>query len=100
MIQRYAVFNPLSGTHTYVDTMEEAIATKATFAEALYDAHASGNGINPVNVAEDGSILWSQTQTAAPGNVSVQVIDPNSPGVLIPIDKMPVTLVDPSIEHS
>lgn len=100
MIQRYAVFNPMTGTHTYVDTMEEAVATKTTFAEALYDAHTFNSGINQVSVDEDGSILWSQHQMAAPDSASVQVIDPNAPAVFIPIQGIPLTTIDPDAGHS
>ena len=59
MITKYAVFNPLNGQYTKVDTKEECYSVTVQNVIEFYKAHSSIYHISEIQVDEDGNETWS-----------------------------------------
>lgn len=59
MITKYAVFNPLNGQYTKVDTKEQCYSVTAQNVIEFYKAHSNMYHISEIQVDENGNETWA-----------------------------------------
>lgn len=61
MTTKFAIINPATGTYEFVATKSELTETIATMAFEFFLLHTHGNPVSLVEVLEDGSEVWRNT---------------------------------------
>ncbi len=59
----YAIFNPATGTHSFVETLDEATTEALQVVLEFFLQHSHGSVIQEVEVSPDGSVKWSSPTT-------------------------------------
>lgn len=62
MQTKYAIFNPATGKHDYVNTIDEVPAKIASMALEYYKSHSSGTAYNIVSIDDNGWETWTSPQ--------------------------------------
>jgi hypothetical protein len=65
MITKYAVFNPLTGQYTKVDTKEESYNTLVQNVLEMYKVNSHIHTITELQVDENGNETWISTDNGA-----------------------------------
>jgi hypothetical protein len=58
MQTKYAVFNPLDGSYTILETIEEATTAASEIAYNFYYAQAGGSPVNTIEIDDNGGEVW------------------------------------------
>jgi hypothetical protein len=61
MTTKFAIINPATGNYEFVATESELVETIATMAFEFFLSHTHGNPVSFVEVLEDGSEVWRNT---------------------------------------